>query len=374
MIPANPVFATDSEKKIWNALKGTLADGEILIHGLRFTDPQAGEVEIDILLLSPTRGAAVVEVKGGHIEYKDGQWTLTNNGGSARRIHPTHQARRAKHALRRYLDRHPDWNFGLLRTQWFLAFPRTEVAADMGPEAPRSIIIGSSDVPDARSIIDAGLQEAVREPSPPEGDWPTLALELLLHAPDASVSDTRFAQSAEVTGLGAHDGLVLAGIVLGSLAIAGLGVLVGGLWGLIPAGVIVLGVVAVGFSLLRSKGSNRLPAVAAAAVGATLVGGFGVWGATQLLAQDETRVVTAESSSRFIQEGLDPDSLPCHPAYSPCVLQTEWDRDCADIGFKVQLTGSDDPYRLDRDGNGIGCETLPESVSGERSPTQAATR
>lgn len=355
-------------------MKDSLSDDEILIHGLRFTDPQAGEVEVDILLLSPSRGAAIIEVKGGHVEYRDGQWVLNNNGGATRRIHPTDQARRAKHALRRYLDRHPDWDHGLLRTQWFLAFPRTDVVADMGPEAPRTLIIGSADISNARAIVNAGLDAADREPAAPSGDWPTQALDLLLHAPDASVSDARFARAAEVTGLGAHDGLVLAGIVLGSLAIAGLGVLVAGLWGLIPAGLIVLGVVVVGFSLLRSKGSNRLPAVAAAALGATLVGGFGVWGALQLFTEDDTRVVTAEASIRLAEDGLDPASLPCHPAYSPCVLQTEWDRDCPDIGFKVTLTGTDDPYRLDRDRNGTGCETFAESVAGERSAPGANSR
>ena len=374
LVPNNPVFATDSEKKIWNALKDTLTDDEILIHGLRFTDPQAGEVEVDILLLSPSRGAAIIEVKGGHVEYRDGQWVLTNNGGGTRRIHPTDQARRAKHALRRYLDRHPDWNNGLLRTQWFLAFPRTEVLGDMGPEAPRALIIGSADISNARSIVNAGLDAADREPSPPSGDWSAQAIDLLLHAPDASVSDARFAQAAEVTGLGAHDGWVLAGFVLGSLAIAGLGVLIGGLWGLIPAGLIVLCVVAVGFLLLRSKGSNRLPAVTIAALGATLVGGFGTWGALQFLAAGDTQVVTAETSIRLSQEGLDPGSLPCHSAYIPCVLQTEWDRDCIDIGFRVILTGTDDPYRLDRDRNGTGCETFAESVSGERSVTSADSR
>jgi len=374
LVPESPVFATDSEKRVWNSLKDALAEDEILIHGLRFTDPQAGEVEIDLLLLSPSQGAAIIEVKGGHVEYQDGQWLLKNNGGATRRIHPTDQARRAKHALRRYLDRHPDWNHGLLRTQWFLAFPRTEVVADMGPEAPRSLIIGSSDIGRTRSIVDLGLESAQAEPPSPAAEWTSQALDLLLHAPDASVSDTRFARAAEATGLGAHDGLVLAGIVLGSLAIAGVGVLVGGLWGLIPAGLIALLIVIVGFSLLRSKGSNRLPVVIAAALGATVVGGLGVWGATQFFSEDVTQIVTAETSLRLAQEGVEATTLECHPDYSPCVLKTEWDRDCADIGFRVTVVGNSDPYRLDRDGNKLGCESYPESLTGERAANGARTR
>jgi len=44
----------------------------------------------------------------------------------------------------------------------------------------------------------------------------------------------------------------------------------------------------------------------------------------------------------------------CHPNYDPCLPIVD-DLDCPDIRMAVQVTG-DDPYRLDRDGNGIGCE------------------
>ncbi len=44
----------------------------------------------------------------------------------------------------------------------------------------------------------------------------------------------------------------------------------------------------------------------------------------------------------------------CHPNYSPC-LKNVADLDCGEIGFPVTVIGSD-PYRLDRDGDGIGCD------------------
>ncbi|MFE6864528.1 hypothetical protein [Nocardia sp. NPDC057668] len=44
----------------------------------------------------------------------------------------------------------------------------------------------------------------------------------------------------------------------------------------------------------------------------------------------------------------------CHPSYDPCVPNTG-DVDCADLRGPVRVHGSD-VYRLDRDGNGIGCE------------------
>lgn len=58
-------------------------------------------------------------------------------------------------------------------------------------------------------------------------------------------------------------------------------------------------------------------------------------------------------------------SSECSTAYSPCVLESE-DRNCNDIGFRVTLTGYADPYDLDRDGDGFGCESYPESTEGER--------
>lgn len=44
----------------------------------------------------------------------------------------------------------------------------------------------------------------------------------------------------------------------------------------------------------------------------------------------------------------------CHPNYSPCLPRVH-DLDCGEIGHSVRVTGGD-PYRLDRDGDGTGCD------------------
>lgn len=53
-----------------------------------------------------------------------------------------------------------------------------------------------------------------------------------------------------------------------------------------------------------------------------------------------------------------PAAASCHPSYSPC-LPVVGDLDCADVrrlgAAPVRVTGSD-PYRLDGDGDGYGCE------------------
>jgi micrococcal nuclease len=46
----------------------------------------------------------------------------------------------------------------------------------------------------------------------------------------------------------------------------------------------------------------------------------------------------------------------CNPNYRPCVPNSSSDLDCGDIGFPVRVIGSD-PYRLDGDGDGVGCES-----------------
>lgn len=53
-----------------------------------------------------------------------------------------------------------------------------------------------------------------------------------------------------------------------------------------------------------------------------------------------------------------PATGSCHPSYTPC-LPVVGDLDCADVRAlgvaPVRVTGSD-PYRLDGDGDGLGCE------------------
>lgn len=50
------------------------------------------------------------------------------------------------------------------------------------------------------------------------------------------------------------------------------------------------------------------------------------------------------------------DESECNENYSPCVDNSSYDLDCADIGEEVEVVGYDE-YRLDRDGDGWGCES-----------------
>lgn len=158
-----------SERHVAQALEEQSQPGDVILSGVRFTDPNNGDVEADFLLLIPGHGIAAIEVKGGRVTYADGEWRV--NGlkdlDYSRRIHPVEQARKAKHAVRRYLDRQPEWNAGLIRAEWIVVLPETEVTGDLGPEGLRAHLVGKHDLPNLRATAISLLdRSSLTEPRP----------------------------------------------------------------------------------------------------------------------------------------------------------------------------------------------------------------
>jgi len=275
--------AHDAEGEILRLLEAQAEPGDVILQGVRFTDPKNGDVEADFLLLMPGLGVAVLEVKGGLVTYSEGEWKLTglSDPNYERRIHPVDQARKAKHALRRYLDRQPEWTLGLVRSAWFVAMPETPVAGDFGPEGLQDQLIGSADMAQLRprlsSVLDRGL---LTEPRPTLDDIEDV-VSLLFRSESVSIKHMER-----------------------------------------PRG--------------RRKPKSRRKAITAGALGLVIAAaGLGVWGFT-----------TGSASAE------------CAPDYEPCLPIAD-DLNCPDIGSQVLVVG-DDPYNLDADGNGVGCESYPE--------------
>ena len=174
---------TGSEEQVRALIQSQLRANEVLLEGLRFTDPRHGDVEADFLILIPGSGIAVIEVKGGDVTLEDGQW-LAQYGNIQRRIDPIEQARRVKHALRRYLDRQDEWTTGLVRAEWFVVLPFTDITSDMSTEARRELLIGKGDLGELVQRVRTALDSTLNNDPRPDADSIELALSLLLRKRD----------------------------------------------------------------------------------------------------------------------------------------------------------------------------------------------
>ncbi|MVA74487.1 AAA family ATPase [Auraticoccus sp. F435] len=123
MIPRTPLFDADSggEEAVWRALVETLPDEAALFAGVELFS-RGTEAEIDLLVAWPGRGIAVLEVKGGRIRRRDGEWLQGNTSG--RVINPVRQANRTRHLLIDLLKTR-DVAMAASRIVTMVAFPHT---------------------------------------------------------------------------------------------------------------------------------------------------------------------------------------------------------------------------------------------------------
>ncbi|TGN63885.1 DUF2075 domain-containing protein [Nocardioides eburneiflavus] len=136
LIPESPTFTTTSEQAVWERLRMSLADDDVLIANLRLTDERKDH-EVDLVVLMPDIGIVTVEVKGGSVWWDDG-WRIMRRGHEAT-IHPVDQARDAKYALRGYVERDERWG-SRTRVGWSHAVvtPYSEFGSDFAlPDLPR---------------------------------------------------------------------------------------------------------------------------------------------------------------------------------------------------------------------------------------------
>jgi hypothetical protein len=308
--------------------------GEAILPSVRLTDPRHGDVEADSLIFIPGLGIAVLEVKGGQVRYEDGEWT-TRRRRRRRRVQPVQQARRAKHALRRYLDRQPDWHQGLIRSAWFVVLPDSTVNGDLGPEGRRTQIIDRDDLPRAMDYIRAELANPLNPDPFPDGEAIDTAISLILRAnPGLDIRrKSSLARWAKVVST--------ALVVLAASGVFGYWVanVYGWPWAL------GFGVVEVPLSAAALRWVSRPWAPG------WLIAAFGVVGAAASLTLGA--VFSVQSTQPWLLQNS------CAPGYAPCLPIVD-DLDCTQIARLVTVSG-DDVYGLDRNGDGTGCESFQEA-------------
>ena len=178
MVPADAAFASDAERLFVTALCDQLPDDAVLICNQRFTD-RGADREADVIVAWPGHGVAVLEVKGGSVSLRDGQWWQT--GGKSKAIHPVEQALKCKYALRAFLDAAPRWSRGNPRLVHMVGLPTTTLPEGfVAPDAPRWALIDKSELSNAAGRIASALRGAENQPDAPSQDDVDLLVDCLV--------------------------------------------------------------------------------------------------------------------------------------------------------------------------------------------------
>ncbi|QNG35551.1 AAA family ATPase [Geodermatophilaceae bacterium NBWT11] len=178
MVPVDAAFASDAERLFVTALCDQLPDDAVLICNQRFTD-RGADREADVIVAWPGHGVAVLEVKGGSVSLRDGQWWQT--GGKSKAIHPVEQALKCKYALRDFLWAAPRWSRGNPRLVHMVALPTTTLPEGFAaPDAPRWALIDRSELPVAAGRISSALRQADNQPDAPTKDDVDLLVDCLV--------------------------------------------------------------------------------------------------------------------------------------------------------------------------------------------------
>lgn len=157
LIPHDPRFTTDSEKKVWEQLRDSLGPRDTIIANYRLTDIHKDH-EADLVVVMPEVGVMVVEVKGSGVALQDGRWTMWRDNESVP-IDPVAQARDARYALRRFIESDRRWaesSLGRIRDAHAVVTPFTTLGDTFDlPDCPRWMIHDKDDLPDlARRLTD----------------------------------------------------------------------------------------------------------------------------------------------------------------------------------------------------------------------------
>jgi hypothetical protein len=143
-----------SELNVWNAL-ARLDDSWRVFHSVVWQSARGGKQgdgEADFLLVHPSNGIVVLEVKGGRLEMNSGDWHTTDRNGAKHRIKdPFRQAKDSKYALLEYLRTLTPRLQNVPRICHGVVFPDIVVDGPIGL-FPRELVL---DCDDLRSPSDA---------------------------------------------------------------------------------------------------------------------------------------------------------------------------------------------------------------------------
>jgi hypothetical protein len=141
---------------VWEVLRGQLPDGTALLHSVSMIERSA-EYEADIVVAWPGEGIAVIEVKGGQVSRRQGQWYQSSGGRTRRMKDPVVQAQDCKHVLHRLLLQRGS-DAARARAVHLVAFPFTHIGPDWSyAGCTRDMILARDDLATAASKVRAAI-------------------------------------------------------------------------------------------------------------------------------------------------------------------------------------------------------------------------
>jgi hypothetical protein len=175
---------SDAERRLFEQFREEFSDDFLVFSQVQWlarrrTDG-AEDGEADFVIAHPRYGALVIEVKGGGIrrDAQTNQWFTTDRDGAEHEIKdPFALARRSMYALRDKIREADCTREHAYPLAYAVAFPDCYVDEDLGPDAPREIIIDATKTRALKqSVIDAfRFKTAEGEPPGEEG------MEALVH-------------------------------------------------------------------------------------------------------------------------------------------------------------------------------------------------
>ena len=154
---------TDSERKVFELLEASLGDDWEVYHSSSWVtrDPAEGadSHEIDFVLCHPDEAVLCLEVKGGGIECRHGEWFRVEPGRRRERIKDQfQQALDNRFALERRLRKTAGWGKAKRMIVHAVAFPYLTIhQLALAPDAPREILLDRHDLEDPSTAIERVL-------------------------------------------------------------------------------------------------------------------------------------------------------------------------------------------------------------------------
>lgn len=129
-----------------------------MLENIRITH-EGRECEIDLLVIWPGTGVAVLEVKGGQVSLERGQWVQEGGGSRHQLRNPVAQAQRAKHILIDYFtSRLPSFG-GIGRCGHLAVLPYSTLPEDFhAPDAPKELVVDRHGLPELAGRIAEALR------------------------------------------------------------------------------------------------------------------------------------------------------------------------------------------------------------------------